>query len=386
VENTGNNASLVEEKTQTVSELRQTDPQRVIDFLLARKSWWKQEAERLKQSAERRIRSLRRQLKKEKEMNTLWKIACASLGVVTLSVIATAFVASQIVGASNRVQMDAPPKVAVSGRMQNTPASVLSSVLICNGNLQGSGTVISRGDAHAAILSAAHNFKGTIGGKFWVYYPDGTFTQAELIAWDLTRDLALAKVAADTVLDTAYVPDVMPSDTLTSVGYTNGQGPIYKHMTYTGYHFNNTQKRMWNLQLTDGSFGFGDSGSGVFLGDALVGVGTHVGRQYGSTQAYAISFEEIKEFLKENQSKLVDCGDYSAIRPKPVSTDGPPLWKPNPNVPLYIESGLAQDVNALKQDVAKLKKQADEPKLTRPSEIDTPAPQESKLRRPSDIK
>jgi hypothetical protein len=233
-------------------------------------------------------------------------------------------------------------RIPASGKIQGTPKSVLSSVLIYNGTSQGSGTVISKGDKHAAILTAAHIFEGKIGGNFWVYYADGTYTEATLMAHDPNKDLALACVNADTIIDYIPVAKDLPAGDITSVGYPNGQGPNYKRLKYNGQN-----KRLWNLGLLSGTTGEGESGSGDFIKDQLVSV--NVMRNQYNSELYSRAHQDVVEFLNENKSILSDCGDWSI--PSKVG-NGPPFWKPSPNVPIHIPT------------VIKL-----EPRLKRPSEV-----------------
>ncbi|MFZ8360660.1 hypothetical protein ACO1LX_19870, partial [Staphylococcus aureus] len=82
-------------------------------------------------------------------------------------------------------------------------------------------------------------FSGKIGGEFFVYYPDGTYAKATLLAHDPGRDLAVASVDADTIIEHSYIPEGVPqTGTLSGVGYTGGQGPNYRTLAYTGAYYN----------------------------------------------------------------------------------------------------------------------------------------------------
>ena len=251
-------------------------------------------------------------------MKNWWRNAFAlSAGVTAITI-----VAMMVVTAMSKTQTvpQFVPRVPTSGTVQNTPSRVLSSVLLYNGDNQGSGTVISKGEKYAAVLTAAHNFKGKLGGEFWLYYPDGTFTKSTLIAHDPERDLALAKVDASTIIGHSFVPNEMPSSSdFTCIGYSNGQGPNMNELSYNSTFKNSFNKFMWDITLTNGTIWDGASGGGVFLGDACIGVTSerdsliYVPSQQGyvpTKKMYATCHQELVNFLNEQKDVLAECGDW----------------------------------------------------------------------------
>jgi hypothetical protein len=70
-------------------------------------------------------------------------------------------------------------------------------------------------------------------------------------------------------------------------------------------------------------------------------------------------------------------GDYHQWPEIPLGAeDVPPAWKPNPNIPVFTENRILND---LRNDVDKLKKN---PLMQKPSEV----PDDNKLKRPSEVK
>lgn len=386
-----------------LEDFRHKDPQGTIDYLYQRKEAYK--AAGLKQyhranAAEKRIKELEAELDKEKKhdkrikaklkeetaMKNWWRYAALTFGVgmFMLFVIVLVVLMTGNRGGGNP---QAAPKMPVSGMAQRTPSHVLASVNIFNGDVQGSGVVVSKGDKHSAVLSAGHNFKGNVGGEFWVYYADGTYTKATLLAVDRERDLALARVDSKTILGHSYIPKAIFRGEITGVGYTGGQGPNLRKLVYNSAYYNTAKKYMWDFSVREGPFWDGDSGSGVFIDDATVGITSQrdalvpLGHNTYQRKLYACSHDEIVRFLTVNKDKLEGCGDYTVAQEIPAGSDGsPPLWKPNPNVPIYTESRVDKMLTDLRADVDALKKQAN-PGLQRPSEIKEP-----ELKRPSEIK
>ena len=364
-------ASLVK-RTVYLDELRETDPQGTIDRLYQRKELWKRTAQKVwkelqalkKQNEERlkQLRQLRKKYEKEKEMRQWWKIATFATGVGSAAVTAIVVSVILMMVVVNRTQptemyreTKAPTMmVPTSGQAQQTPNHVLASVILYNGELQGSGTIISKGEKSAALLTAAHNFKGNVGGKFWLYYADGTYTEGTLVALDRDKDLALCKVDASTIITHSYIPESFPGkpEEMTSVGFANGKGPLFRKISYKE-QLKDTSRNctVWKFGV-DSSFWDGDSGGGVFFDDALCAVATH--RNYSTPIYYrcgnrwyqsatttdrslfATSHSEIKSFLEANQETLADCGDWKTPPLKAAEYYGPPLWMPSPNVPILV--------------------------------------------------
>lgn len=400
---------LTEIVPMTLDESRKKDPQGTIDYLFGRKEAHKKTAlfhYNRANAAEKKfaeatatkdaeidrlttlVKGLRSKLKKERQMKANWRFACigTAIGAVVLVV---GLVASSMMSSGNRQQptRNDNPKVPTAGTTQTTPNHILASVNIFNGQIQGSGTVISKGKARAAVLSAAHNFKGKIGGNFYVYYPDGTYTEATLLALDPGRDLAVASVDADTILAHSYVPEKFgDTGTLSGVGYTGGQGPNYRTLTYTSAYYNTSNRRMWEMNVTKGPFWDGDSGGGVFLDEALIGLTSqrdalvYAGNNTYVRRMYAVSHGEIVAFLNENKAALADCGDWT-VRPEArFAGDGPPLWKPSPNVPIHV-GGNEPSVRELRAEIEDLKKRISPPM---PPKVEPKKPDDG-LKKPSDV-
>jgi hypothetical protein len=394
------------QSTQEIIKKRYESPQEVIDFLLKRKDEWKSFAIKQEEKVKHCLKLLeaaKAKIKEENKMKQWWKyttyIGAGLSAALIIVLISVCWTVAAIVPRYHQYQPNDVPKVPVSGKLQKTPNFILASVNIYNGSLQGSGTVISKGEKYAAILTAAHNFKGKIGGPFWVYYADGTYTKATLLAIDRERDLALGKVDANTVLGHTYIPKTINEGILSGCGYTAGQGPNYRRLRYNGSYYNSFNKYMWDLTVTDGPFWDGDSGSGIFIDEGLIGVTSQrdayiqVGCNVYKKRLYACSHKEIYDFLTENKEVLKDCGDWKTPpQSHGSSEDAPPLWKPNPNIPIYTESNTAKMVADLRIEVTKLKEQImGTSNMRKPSEIpDGPqkapdVPPQLQLKRPSEV-
>jgi len=285
--------------------------------------------------------------------------------------------------AANGVRDDL--RMPTSGTVQKTPNHVLASVNIFNGDVQGSGTIISVGEEKAALLTTAHCFKGVIGGKFWIYYPDGTYTEATLVAYDKRRDLALATVDAKTVLSHSFVPESLPKGyDLTGCGFTNGRGPIFKELKYECQIREQDGTYLWRMNVTRGEFSSGDSGGGIFMDDALIGV-TNSRNYCGAVRLYAAPHKVVVDFLKANSAALSGCGDWTVPPPQRYggpTDDAPPLWKPSPNIPIYVNASV---LPARNDDPAGTRRpndvpdpvppipDGDPPGTRRPDDIDDPA-------------
>lgn len=287
-----------------------------------------------------------------------------------------------------------PPKVPTSGHAQATPTQVLSSVNLLNGEKQGSGVIISKGDKYAAMLSAAHNFRGKIGGWVWTYYADGTYTKAILLAVDRDRDLALLRVPADTILAHSYIPPKIFKGEISGVGYTGGQGPNWRRLVYERSYATSANKYMWEFTVREGPFWDGDSGSAVYIDDATIGITSQRDAVVWTSsnsyykRLYACSRPEIVAFLDENKEKLDGCGDpYKPPEQKYGSEDAPPLWSPKPNVPIFTQSKNERLIAELRADVDNLKKIIGDPKgLRRPSDVPKEKQKGPELKKPSEIK
>lgn len=400
---------LTEVVPMTIDESRKKDPQGTIDYLFGRKEAHKKAAlyhfnranaaeKKLADLAttkdaevellQKQVKGLRSKCKKEMQMKSNWRFACIGTAIGAI-VLVVGLVASSMMSSGNRQQpaRNDNTKIPTSGTSQMTPNHILASVNIFNGQIQGSGTVISKGKTRAAVLSAAHNFKGKVGGTFYVYYPDGTYTEATLLAIDHGRDLAVASVDADTILAHSYIPErIADAGTLSGVGYTGGQGPNYRTVTYTSAYYNTSNRRMWEMNVTKGPFWDGDSGGGVFLDEALIGLASQrdslvsVGNNTYIRRMYAVAHGEIVAFLAENKAALADCGDWSVKPEARFAGTGPPLWKPSPNVPIHV-GGNEPSVRELRAEIEDLKKRISPPM---PPKVEPKKPDDG-LKKPSDV-
>jgi len=373
------NLSMVVKKPITIEEFRKTNPQECIDYLLRRKELYKNTAikhfrqvknlEEEKAKLNIRIKKLqiyREKYLRESAVKKAWKSTALIFGIALLTLISVILVISQLTPKQTEM------RVPVSGKNQNVPNHVLASVNLLNGDIQGSGTIISKGDRGAILLTAAHNFRGNVGGLFWVYYPDGTYTKASLLAFDRERDLAVATVDPNTIIAHSFVPKKLPSEgNFSGCGYTNGEGPNYRILTYNYTYKNNKNRVMWDMTAI-GPFWNGDSGSGVFMGESCVGVTsqrdalTWIGQNTYQKKLYACSHQEIIGFLEDNKELLKEYGDWS-IQPigNQQSEDSPPLWVPKSNLPLNLGT---KRLDLLEKDVQDLKKKFI-PALRKPSEV-----------------
>lgn len=405
----------IKKPMEYLDDMRYKDPQGTINYLFDRKEIYKTAAQRNQQAAKAavlKLQAVEKELEEEKRkgaehkksaahwksraqkelaMKKWWRNVCGVIAVGFIVLIVVVLTVTQMVSVMSPKHQEVP-RVPTSGKTPESPNQVLASVNIFNGSKQGSGTVISKGDKYAAVLSAAHNFAGKIGGWVWVYYPDGTYTKATLLAIDRDRDLALLRVDVNTITGHSFVPEKLPDGHLSGCGYTGGQGPNYRVLSYNSTYKNPAGKYMWDLSVVEGPFWDGDSGSGVFINDACVGVTSQRDAKVWLSsnsyykKLYATGHYEVLNFLKANQSTLAGCGDYT-VQPERVygAEDAPPLWTPKPNVP--VPSQTDRILKDLQADVAALKAKSGPP-LVRPGDI----PDEKKdkkddgLRRPSEIK
>ena len=213
---------------------------------------------------------------------------------------------------------------------QQTPNHILASVKTHYGTVQGSATVISKGSKYSLVLSSAHNFRDIKDSTFWIYYPDGTYTIATLLAIDNERDLSLARVESNAVLGTSYLTEIIEKGPIFGVGYINGEGPNSSELTYTGASYSEEVKYKWSIDATNRPKL--DSGSGIFINESFVALIYQ--KENKATQMEACSHNEIIEFLNENKQGE-ECGDFKVIPKKQIS---PPIWKPNPNIPIFTNN------------------------------------------------
>lgn len=258
---------------------------------------------------------------------------------------------------------------------EKTPDHVLASVYVVNGG-SCSGTIISRGTVSGLGVSAGHCFAGNIGGTFWICYPDGSKTTAELLALDRSKDLALFKVASSSILATAPVAAEMPNAPQYEIcGYPDGKGPTFLEVAPSKQGLVSigdpqscvggiclTRKR-WEFELRNGNAFPGSSGCGVFANGSLCGVLSQSNwerdrrtKQLTPTSGrtcYTCTRNQLVDFLKAHDPK--DCGNWLIPTPAPIVpkrtadiAPPPPNWEPTPNVPIRIK---AREHNPKREDL-----------------------------------
>jgi hypothetical protein len=145
------------------------------------------------------------------------------------------------------------------------------------GVCRGTGTVIDCRQGEALVLTCGHIFRDSQGkGRIEVdlFAPRGPRAVAgQLIAWDLTRDLALVSVFTEVPVEAAPVGDAArrptPGEPVLSVGCDGGADPTVHHSRVTG-----VDKYLGpaNVQVA-GQPVQGRSGGGLFAADGtLIGV------------------------------------------------------------------------------------------------------------------
>lgn len=259
-------------------------------------------------------------------------------------------------------------KIPVSGKFHITPDRVLASVLILNSESQGSGTIISKGSKYSLILTTAHIFNGKAEGNFWIYFPDGSYSQANLIVVDKDRDLALGAVKSQDILTHSYVPPAIDKSikNMIGVGYTGGKGPHVKDLYFVGSYYNSLKKFTWEITVTEGPFWNGDSGGGVFVDQALIGVISQrdnmirLADDVYAKKLYAISHSEIVSFLQANPLDKLEYGDFTIPPPQNKDNIVPPLWRPSPNIPIFIKSLRDKEIQLLQTEIKNIQTQIDE--------------------------
>lgn len=271
-------------------------------------------------------------------------------------------------------------KVNAAGQIPKTPNYILASVNIFSSSTQGSGTIISKGETRSAILTCAHLFKQEIGSSFWIYYPDGTYAKATLLALDRDRDLALGSVDVNTIIGHVFVPLEMTEGVLNGCGYTDGQGPNLRTMSYNETYKNEKGHMMWDLTVATGVFHGGDSGSGLFIGDECLGVAIQRNEGKEEKKMYAVCHNEVVEFLEENKKVLEGCGNWNSKPINVIDEDSPPLWAPKHGFP--INSGA---ISEIRRDIDEIKKRLNFPNMKKPGSIENSEPKDL-LKKPSDIK
>lgn len=259
-------------------------------------------------------------------------------GVLVLSwiIALTAMIASQ---------PDSPSRYAkepVSFTQEGyTPEYILACVKMKNGGTSCSGTVISKGEKYAAIVSAAHCVQGNIGGSCTWINPDKTEFEGELLAYDRKLDVCLFRAPVDAVLGQSYVPHQFPENAQKweACGYTAGQGLKYKQVHPVKSNF---VGKDYTYAVDEGPFGGGDSGGSVFADGGLVGVisacENSAAYKWNKMIIPGSSHANLVAFLRANEDKLAQCGPWGC--PPQRRQEGyrqqPPGWNPGDNIPIIV--------------------------------------------------
>lgn len=251
-----------------------------------------------------------------------------------------------------------------------SPGYVLGSIHLANGDTRCSGTVISQGVEYAAAVSAAHCFRGVIGGHFTAFNPDGSSMEATLLAMDEKNDIALFRLPADKILGRSWVPDdgcIPDVGVYSAVGYTHTTGPIYKacQLADRGKWRSEGGGEVWMYRVLyeqsppKTGFGGGDSGGGIFKNGALLTVISTCEKNsaaWDNREMRGCGHGELAAFLRRNRDNLRGCGPHGCPpNPDPRQEQHyrqqPPDWKPSPNIPIRPPTDPATPVPDPKNDV-----------------------------------
>lgn len=195
------------------------------------------------------------------------------------------------------------------------PDPLAASVLV-NGC---SGTVISKGEKWARILTARHCVIGNIGNTAQVEFIDGTFSKATLLAIDDGKDLALFAIPAIEVRGVAPVAIGTPDKArYESIGWPCHDpknrdpyyfllSPIQEHQ-YTGWGW-------WGFKVDNGGAIPGVSGSGIFANGQLVSVLARNNGHKVATECFGCNPAQIAEFIRaadRNGADKWQMGEWGA--------------------------------------------------------------------------
>lgn len=215
-----------------------------------------------------------------------------------------------------------------------------------------SGTVISKGEEWAQVVSADHCWHGyALGTEITCWNTKGKNAIGYLRAKDESHDLVLVEIPASLALGVAPVPETMPDgkdiDHYDIVGYhtdpatgQKGVGPLLRHASVASVpttertQYVGEQER-WVFRVKDGTIEPGDSGCGIFVNGSLCSVVSHRNDATGGTTLRSCPHKYLLSFVRDKQNKnrrRNGCG----ICPKPPNNVP---WAPQPNV--KIETGNA---------------------------------------------
>ena len=174
---------------------------------------------------------------------------------------------------------EAPPRGAGEPAVERRLLAATARLRVedAGGVCRGTGTVIDCRQGEALILTCGHIFRDSQGkGRIEIdlFAPEAPRSVAgQLIAWDLTRDLALVSIFTDVAVEAAPVGDAArrptPGEPVLSVGCDGGADPTVHRSRITG-----VDKYLGpaNVQVA-GQPVQGRSGGGLFAADGtLIGV------------------------------------------------------------------------------------------------------------------
>lgn len=246
------------------------------------------------------------------------------------------------------------------------PPEVLSSVWF-NGC---SGTVVSKGDKFARVVSVAHGFDANqIGQTYWMFHPNGQACGATLVRVDAVHDLAELVCGSQYVLGVSPVADLSQDAAPAGYaicGYPDGVGPTFNPVVPVKVEQITSGNADWRQKFKHktGHAWYGSSGCGVFADADLIAVQSNIDGD--GTIFYASPNKDLVQFVQT--SKRNDCGNgvckpkrrktnsgevapppapapidtappapvigdvTPAPLPAPTPVPGAPAWKPKPNV------------------------------------------------------
>jgi hypothetical protein len=191
--------------------------------------------------------------------------------------------------------------------LEQTPvfADSGASVRLARG---GGCTMISTDGTVAYGLTAAHCV-GKKGSKIGVIL-DGKTVIGRVVAVDGEQDLALVRV----VTSYTHVAEFTTGPNRYTFSTLNERGRYTLSVESAGEsRWDTVNKRLYYrrvFQVHDGVCRAGDSGTGVFQGDSLVGVVTHGSKRGDSKVLMSPTQSVVREFLHETQKMVPLGGDY----------------------------------------------------------------------------
>ena len=194
-----------------------------------------------------------------------------------------------------RPELEQPPVFADSG----------ASVRLATG---GGCTMISTDGTVAYGLTAAHCV-GKKGSKIGVIL-DGKTVTGRVVAVNVGQDLALVSV----VTSYPHVVEFTTGPNRYKFSTFNSRGRFMLSVESAGEsRWDTVNKRLYYrrvFQVHDGLCRPGDSGTGVFQGDNLVGVVTHGSKRGDSKVLMSPTQSVVREFLHKAQTMVPLGGDY----------------------------------------------------------------------------